>query len=180
MFAQPDPTRDDADFKLKVVPPPERYGKYLEKVVLVERLREVRALVGFTRIASPGDYEDASEIPGNFGHRCRGRNHVGSRPRTSGVRDLPALQEEIWSRNGAAAWFATTLTSSTRTSGGGPRGLPDPDHGYPGLRFALLHSLAHALIRQLALECGYTAASIRERIIPVSLGRRWAIRWLGY
>ena len=28
----------------------------------------------------------------------------------------------------------------------------------------LLHSFAHALIRELALECGYTASSIRERI----------------
>lgn len=28
----------------------------------------------------------------------------------------------------------------------------------------LLHSFAHALIRQFALECGYTVASIRERI----------------
>jgi len=32
------------------------------------------------------------------------------------------------------------------------------------MRYVLLHSLAHALIRQFAVECGYTAASIRERI----------------
>src|SRR5207253_3192030 len=40
----------------------------------------------------------------------------------------------------------------------------DPNQGYPGLRYVLLHSFAHALIRQLALECGYSMASIRERI----------------
>jgi hypothetical protein len=28
----------------------------------------------------------------------------------------------------------------------------------------LIHSLSHALLREIALECGYTAASIRERI----------------
>jgi hypothetical protein len=28
----------------------------------------------------------------------------------------------------------------------------------------LVHSLAHALIRQLSLECGYSAASLRERL----------------
>jgi Domain of unknown function (DUF1998) len=39
-----------------------------------------------------------------------------------------------------------------------------PEQGYPGLRYVLLHLFAHALMRQLALECGYTAASIRERI----------------
>src|SRR5207247_5068529 len=45
----------------------------------------------------------------------------------------------------------------------GRRELP-PDEGWPGERFVLLHSFAHALIRELALECGYTASSLRERI----------------
>jgi len=40
----------------------------------------------------------------------------------------------------------------------------DSDRGYPGIRYVLLHTFAHALIRQLAIECGYTSASITERI----------------
>lgn len=43
------------------------------------------------------------------------------------------------------------------------RGL-DPAKGYPGVRYLMLHTLAHLLIRELALECGYNAASIRERV----------------
>ena len=43
------------------------------------------------------------------------------------------------------------------------RGLK-PDDGFPTMRYVLLHSLSHALIRQFAVECGYTTASIRERI----------------
>jgi hypothetical protein len=39
-----------------------------------------------------------------------------------------------------------------------------PEEGYPGIRYALMHTLAHLLIRELALECGYNSASIRERI----------------
>ena len=39
-----------------------------------------------------------------------------------------------------------------------------PNDGYPGVRFALLHTLSHILIREFALECGYNSASIRERI----------------
>ena len=31
-------------------------------------------------------------------------------------------------------------------------------------KFLLLHTLAHLLIRQLSFECGYSAASLRERI----------------
>jgi hypothetical protein len=40
----------------------------------------------------------------------------------------------------------------------------DPSKGYPGIRYAMLHIFSHLLIRELALECGYNAASIRERI----------------
>lgn len=43
------------------------------------------------------------------------------------------------------------------------RGL-EPSLGFPGLRYVLLHSLAHTLIRQFSVECGYAAASLRERI----------------
>ena len=39
-----------------------------------------------------------------------------------------------------------------------------PSLGFPGVRYVLLHSLSHALIRQFSVECGYAAASLRERI----------------
>jgi hypothetical protein len=35
---------------------------------------------------------------------------------------------------------------------------------FPGLRYVLLHSLAHLLITSVSLECGYSSSSIRERI----------------
>ncbi|MDC0836575.1 DUF1998 domain-containing protein [Limnospira maxima] len=34
----------------------------------------------------------------------------------------------------------------------------------PTMRYMLINSFSHALMRQLALECGYNAASLRERI----------------
>lgn len=55
--------------------------------------------------------------------------------------------------------------------------LPDGDTvevvkgGYPGIRYAMLHTLSHLLIRELALECGYNAASIRERIYADTSGK---------
>jgi hypothetical protein len=36
--------------------------------------------------------------------------------------------------------------------------------GFPIARFLLIHTLSHMLIRQVALECGYSSASLRERI----------------
>lgn len=45
------------------------------------------------------------------------------------------------------------------------RALGRPDmHGWPRERGVLLHTLAHTLIRQMALDCGYAAASLTERI----------------
>jgi hypothetical protein len=34
----------------------------------------------------------------------------------------------------------------------------------PPARFVLLHTIAHLLLHQVALECGYSTASIRERL----------------
>lgn len=44
------------------------------------------------------------------------------------------------------------------------RDISPPDAGYPDIRYALIHSLSHAPIRQLAVSLGYSSASIRERI----------------
>jgi hypothetical protein len=35
---------------------------------------------------------------------------------------------------------------------------------YPGLPYVMLHTLSHLLITAVALDCGYAASSIRERI----------------
>jgi hypothetical protein len=42
--------------------------------------------------------------------------------------------------------------------------LVDPDNRLPAPRYWLLHTLAHALIREMAMSCGYGAASLTERI----------------
>lgn len=40
----------------------------------------------------------------------------------------------------------------------------DPDTRLPAPRYWLLHTLSHALIREMAMSCGYGAASLAERI----------------
>lgn len=47
-----------------------------------------------------------------------------------------------------------------------------PPTAFPGARYVLLHSLAHVLIRQLSLDCGYSASSVRERIYSSSDANR--------
>jgi hypothetical protein len=39
---------------------------------------------------------------------------------------------------------------------------------YPGTAYILLHSLSHALIAEIALDCGYPASSLKERVYALS------------
>src|SRR5262249_16057480 len=50
VFTNPATVQESKYFKLGSVEPPDGFSAYLDKVVLVEKLREVRALIGFTRI----------------------------------------------------------------------------------------------------------------------------------
>lgn len=164
VFSNPDPNLNSRDFRLRVVDPPKQYRHVLEKVVLAERLREVRSLIGFTRIESPGDYTEMGEFPKEQRVAlCR------SKPKwvpTSEVRGEGVFLH--FSEKAIQDWLKKTKSVDHeffeahrrwRTT----RGL-EPNDGYPTMRYVLLHSLAHALIRQFSLECGYTTASIRERI----------------
>lgn len=130
--------------------------------MLAERPREVSALRGFTRLNAPDDlgarggsivelsrepprWLPCSEVLGEgifirFPEQRLRQWEAGYREHG----DAGHL------RDGHRAW---------RT-----RRALDPGDGWPGERYVLLHTFAHALIRELALECGYTASSIRERI----------------
>jgi hypothetical protein len=41
---------------------------------------------------------------------------------------------------------------------------------FPGLPYVMLHTLSHLLITAVALDCGYAASSIRERVYVGSSG----------
>jgi hypothetical protein len=167
VLSNPGAAPSTPDFKVTAVASPSGYESMLKQVVLVERLREVRALIGFTRIESPGEFSDVVEVP-----EIR-RAPLSRKPPTW----VPAAEvrgEGIFiefREDAVNAWtsgFAQQMHNRTfreaHMQWRGARHLEPPEAGYPGLRYVLLHSFAHALIHQLTLECGYTAASIRERI----------------
>ena len=60
VFSNPDSAAENRDFKLKRVAPPKGFESFFEDYVLVERIREVRALLGFTRIESNADFAEAT------------------------------------------------------------------------------------------------------------------------
>ena len=138
-------------------------------MVLAERLREVRALVGFTRIDSPGNFNDIEDIPKD--RRASISRHPPAWVPASEVRGEGVFIQ--FKEDAIAAWckkvtdleadFAQAHREWRRA-----RQIENPDAGFLGIRYVLLHSLSHALMRQIALECGYTAASIRERIYSLN------------
>ena len=167
IFAGIDPVQNTPDFQVRRVAPPVNYEPFFSQVVLLETLREVRALVGFTRIESPHDANDTGEI---LEERWApiGRGEVKWVPATE-IRgegiflqfNEPELQR--WERETPGLDRFRSQTVKAHRAWRQARQL-NPDAGFPGLRYLLIHSFAHALMRELALECGYTAASLRERI----------------
>jgi hypothetical protein len=165
VFIDPDSAEKGRDFQLRVAAPPKRYAKYFEKIVLAERLREVRALVGFTRIESPSDYDNPAAFPENQRARLSRTQPTwvpSSEIRGEGL--FFQFKEDVIQKWVKKAKTLDGVFMKAHQRWRIARKLDPPQEFYPGVRFVLLHSFAHALIRQLAVECGYTTASLRERI----------------
>ncbi len=159
-----EPLTDWPFFMSRRVEVPSHYRNQIADVLLLERLREVNALLGFTRIESPDDTVDPKDRP---------RTATLSKGRPDWVPVNEVHGEGIFLRFSEHA----ILSWAKRPSVGKrndrlkkahaawrvARNL-EPNQSYPGIRFVLLHTFAHLLIRELALDCGYNAASIRERI----------------
>ncbi len=165
VFIDPASAQASRDFQLRSAAPPQRYAKYFEKIVLAERLREVRALVGFTRIESPSDYDNPAAFPASQRARISRTQPTwvpASEIRGEGL--FFHFNEELIQQWCQKVKSHDDVFMEAHQRWRAARGLQPPQEFYPGIRFVLLHSFAHALIRQLAVECGYTTASLRERI----------------
>jgi hypothetical protein len=167
VLSQADPAAQTSDLKLRRVDPPLGFERYFESTVVVERIREVRALMGFTRIESNGDFAEA-EMSDERRRTPLSRQSPKWLPASevSGEGLFIRLKEDVltaWEGKTAVRDLEREFFESHRRWRQMRR--IEPDHeGFPGIRYILLHSLAHALMRQIAMDCGYTAASIRERL----------------
>lgn len=142
---------------------PQAFAASIARVVLARKLLEVRALVGFTRVDTVGvgiddgpridvapiyrnrtDWLPAVEVRGEGIFIELREDSVRAWESKPEVRARARAMEEKFKQ-----WEAERGTNATP---------------FPGSRYLLLHSLAHSLIRQLSLDCGYSANSVRERI----------------
>lgn len=140
----------------------------IASVVAVHRLREVSCLYGFTRfepapLATDGEVEEI-------------RLSVNSAPLSVDADWLPAVEQfgeglflkfhgasiATWLSRPEVATRAESLSAAYQ-AWAAARGL-SPSHEFAGAPYVMLHSLAHALMAEIALECGYPASAIKERI----------------
>lgn len=158
------PSSDYPHFMSKKVGTPTGFESRIARVLLLERLREVNALLGFTRVEAPEEASDLNERPQMAGLSRRKPDWVpANQVHGEGIFiqfDEATLQ--AWEAQAGVQGVDAMLRAGH--SGWRNSRRLDPSVGYPGIRYAMLHTLSHLLIRELALECGYNAASIRERI----------------
>ena len=135
VFIDPDHAQKSRDFQLREVRAPRRYARYFEKIVLAERLREVRALVGFTRIESPGDYDSPADFPENQRVKiARGKTDVGSGLGDPGRGDLlPVLRVGDPGVGGTESSGSSRSSSSAHKQWRTNRGLSPPEEFFPGI-----------------------------------------------
>ncbi|MFJ5228850.1 DrmB family protein [Kitasatospora sp. NPDC088391] len=150
----------------------------ITRVLAVERLRKVNALVGFTRI---DDMDRVGDLPRRLAPLTRSSRPawtVATEDRGEGIfLQLDENKVAAWEKHveDSAVWahhkeahrrnferrFSETADQVNHLTR-----LKPP-------RYWLVHSFAHVLIRELALTCGYAAASLSERLYawPAAEGR---------
>ena len=133
-------------------------------VVVADRVREVRALEGFSRYEPSSDDNDEGGrlVSVDTARRAKWLPAV----ETYGEGIFVSLEEErlsawerlepvrLWTRRIERDLDASFKVDRLRDKSG-PVLLP---------RFVMLHTLAHNFIRQLSYDSGYNAASLRERV----------------
>lgn len=169
-----EPITDHRDFDTRPSVAPTEFRSHFEGVALARRLREVRAQVGFTRIQPPGGMFRANSAQ-------RGRLSVERLPwlpaielRGEGIYlgfQLKAVRE--WEGRKDVEDHIDPLAKRVREELRRDAHTPDEREMVEekfaqwrevAARFVMVHSFAHAFMRRLALECGYSSAALRERL----------------
>jgi len=151
----------------------------VQGVTQVHRLREVLALVGFTRFEAV-----TPDIDGEYETDVQ-RAQIALEPQW-----FPAVEnrgEGVFVQLSAAAvqgWLARPAVTDRLDALGRGHERWSEDHkskrSFPGGPYVLLHTFSHLLIKSLAMRCGYPASSIRERIyVDKSDGRFGLLLYTG-
>jgi hypothetical protein len=147
---------------------PDELANWFDLIGAVSRLREVRALAGFTRIEPypvSGEKIAIAKAEGKIASLSKGPKPwlPATELRGEGI-FLRFRTDAIdqWVARSSAAADRAALIDFIAKQAALRRGMP---REYPVTpRLLLVHSFAHALIRRLSIDCGYSSSSLRERL----------------
>ncbi len=139
-------------------------GRLLSTVHLVEKLRETRVFAGFSRLIAGGPPKESEKIA-----------NLRTKQPQAGEKWLPAycvfgegifitLNEDAlraWEKKDVVEERARLL-NNRYLAASAERGRPVTRQ--VSARMLLLHTLSHVMINRLNFECGYSSASLRERL----------------
>lgn len=141
----------------------------IARVLAVDKLRKVNALLGFTRI---DDMDRVSDLPARLVPLTRDRRPtwtVATEDRGEGIfLQLDETAVLAWERqvSSSSLWAAHRESHRRNFANRFSETAADveADTRLRPPRYWLLHTFAHLLIREMAMQCGYSAASLSERI----------------
>ena len=136
----------------------------IDNLVLVHRLREVMALLGFTRFEAVNPDKDG-EIDLDVTRAALAET----------ITWLPAVENrgegvfvsfkkdeiEKWVERPEVQTHGQKIEAGWQAWAEERRGKGEV---FPGVPYVMLHSLSHMLMTSIALDCGYPASSLRERV----------------
>lgn len=149
-------------FKAEEDPLPDYLKTYFDRIIRVTKLREVKVLLGFTRVDAP---DPDADVQANVVYLNKGKTEKW----------LPAAEvngEGIFvefNRNTIDCWlsdakmkvlsdkYAECYKDFCDAKGWTVAVLRDA-------RYVLMHTFAHLLIKQMSMSSGYSSSAIRERI----------------
>ncbi len=161
-------TSAEFEFEIEEQQVPERYKVKIAKLIMVRRLTEVRVLDGFSRIEPLPDItsigEEDETVKESF-KASLSEKRLSWRPGiiTRGEGIFITLEEKELQRWEKEVESASSHMREEFIKYCKDRNI-DGEINFPGPRYVLLHTLSHALMRQLCLGSGYSSTSLRERI----------------
>ena len=149
-------------FKAEEDPLPGYLLTYFKRIIRITRLREVRVLLGFTRVDAPDP--DADEQM-NIVYLNKGKTEKwlpAAEVHGEGVfiefnRDTINTWLDNADLSALSRKYAQCYKEFCESKGWTITALRDA-------RYVLMHTFAHLLIKQMSISSGYSSAAIRERI----------------
>ncbi|RSL29916.1 DUF1998 domain-containing protein [Salibacterium salarium] len=166
---------DGEEFEVEKEKVPTRYNDVITNLIRVKRLKEVMVLRGFTRIQPLPDVTarlSASEEEDTEGDSSK-EAPITDAKNPSWLPGIESYGEGVFftiNESKLAQWerenegYEASMTDAHfkmhKERGRKMSEIPP----FPGIRYVLLHSLSHALMREITLHSGYSSSALKERI----------------